>query len=299
MQSDILISHSFWRWGSVYLYKIAKKFDKRLWIVAHGSLDPYVFTYNTFIKKIWFFLYGKRMLNEAEYVICASTMEKRKVKLIAPNAKCVVVNWPIEKAPLRSDSERAKMRRVLKVENDERLLLYLGRLHPMKRIVELITVFQSASLEKTKLVVAGPGDVSYISQIHSVIETLGLQKSVIISPPVYGDEKQKLLFAADCYISNSARENFGLAGAEALAAGLPVILSQGNDLGTDLRTVGCGWILSTENVDELKSALIDFSTKSMDAIRAMGENGRRWTQDMLSHDAFNERMRLLKSGIEK
>ena len=62
--------------------------------------------------------------------------------------------------------------------------------------------------------------------------------------PVYGDSKYHYLFASDAYVSLSQRENFNHTAAESLSAGLPVILSPGNDLAGEIRDEGCSWSLN-------------------------------------------------------
>ena len=294
-EAKLLIFHGFWRWGAYWVMKTALKKNIPYIIVCHGFLDPYVFKNNHIIlKKLWYILYGKNILKNAKYVVCATNRERSKLKGNIDKNKTVVINWPIENIKNICDLNILQgIRKSIGIGNHEKLLLSLGRLHPMKRILELVKVFSQTRIINTKLVIAGPGDNVYINSIKNIINVLGIQNKVILLGPIYNEQKQLLLQSCDGFISNSARENFGFAVAEAMSNGLPVILSSGNDLIQECENVNCGWFLKNNSSEELEKALLAFDNTSVQHLKNIGLNGKKWTETQLSFATFEKKVKVL------
>jgi glycosyltransferase involved in cell wall biosynthesis len=115
-------------------------------------------------------------------------------------------------------------------DQTSRYLLFVGRLHPIKALDQLIAALNlSNSFKQTGCIlkIAGSGDAAYIDQIKSQIEQLGLQNHIQWLGMVEGYEKQALFAQAYCTILPSHSENFGNVVVESLAQGTPVIASTG------------------------------------------------------------------------
>ena len=102
-------------------------------------------------------------------------------------------------------------------------VLFLGRLHPKKGVDVLLDAWPrvSASREAARLVIAGAGDKRFESMQMPGVEFAGF---------VSGDQKTACLANADAFVLPSHHENFGIAVLEAVAAGLPVVVSPGVQL---------------------------------------------------------------------
>ncbi len=106
-------------------------------------------------------------------------------------------------------------------------ILYLGRIHPIKGIDQLIRAF---ALLKDKgafgLTIAGEGDSVYTEDLKSLVRDLHLEDRVRFAGHVEKEEKQKLLASSYMLVLPSHTENFGNVVVEALAQGTPVIASK-------------------------------------------------------------------------
>jgi glycosyltransferase involved in cell wall biosynthesis len=106
-----------------------------------------------------------------------------------------------------------------------RTALFLSRLHPVKNVELLLDAWplvQRASPD-ARLMIAGEGDPVYVRELRFRAERLG--SSVHFLGYVDGVAKQKLLADADLFVLPSLHENFGIAVLEALASGLPVVVT--------------------------------------------------------------------------
>jgi len=109
---------------------------------------------------------------------------------------------------------------------DVKFALFLGRVHPKKNVEFLIEAWATAKLpDPWRLVIAGPGEVSYLRRLRRLAERLSVTKQVLFADFVAGDDKAFLLHHAQWFLLPSKQENFGVAVLEAISHGCPVALS--------------------------------------------------------------------------
>jgi glycosyltransferase involved in cell wall biosynthesis len=109
-----------------------------------------------------------------------------------------------------------------------RLLLYLGRVDPKKQPEVAIAALALVRRDfpDADLVVAGPGPRRYLDSLAALAERLGVAGNVHFLGMLRGAEVQEAYAAAAAFLLPSLQENFGLAAAEAMAAGCPVVVSR-------------------------------------------------------------------------
>ena len=175
------------------------------------------------------------------------------------------------------------------VDQHERLrLVYLGRLHPIKGIENLLQAcgMLNGNLEKTpSLTIAGAGDESYTRGLKEQIDELGLSERVRMIGEVTGDRKRMLFENSDVAIVPSFTENFGMVVAEALAHEVPVIASKGTPW-QRLEETGAGlWVDNSPK--SLASAIEKMSRMPL---REMGSRGRGWMKEEFSSPVVAAKM---------
>ena len=281
--------HMLYRYNSNLTVQISKVRNVPYFVVPHGSLDPWVFTYRGWQKKSWLTLYGKEFLRNAAAVIFASEAEKRKACKAVSISNGVVIHWPVDERKTRPSAvERIELRKKLGIPPGGRVLLMFGRVHSSKRPLETLRAIASANCVDLHVIVMGPSyDISMEDCKHAIGRMVPQMHWV---GPVYGEEKWTYIAAADGYITLSEKENFNYCLAECLSAGLPSIMSPGNDLAGELRPVECGWMLSDNTEENAVSAIKEFCSASKDSLLEMGENGRRFASRELTRDVFKQQL---------
>lgn len=295
--ADLLVCHSLYRAHIGFTMRTAQRLGVPYWAVPHGALDPFVFRGLAWEKRAWMQLIGRRYFRQAERVLFSTKREWQKAApWLDRNDNVEVVHWPVDISTIVDKAAaRAAFRTKHNIPPDHLVLLFLGRLHSMKRPIETIDCFRAAGTQKMTLVIAGmDGDLSGDTLRQQGQERCGDRVRVIGS--VFGLAKDQCLCAADAFISLSHRENFGFTTAEALAAGLPVILSDGNDLAAELTDVGCGWLLGPQWQTDCVTALRELERSASDRLAAMGQAGWDWARAHLARQAFESKLAALAAA---
>jgi glycosyltransferase involved in cell wall biosynthesis len=159
-----------------------------------------------------------------------------------------------------------------------RYVLFLGRLHPKKRLDLLLEAFLAGAPPEFKLVVAGPDEGNLWPTLQSrLLRAADAAKRVVRLGLVVGRKKVRLLAGASLFALPSEHENFGVAALEALAAGTCVLLSPNVDLGLAAAAANLGRLVplfASAWRGQLRAALADEAWLSQGTERAP-----RWVQE--------------------
>jgi len=155
-----------------------------------------------------------------------------------------------------------------------RVLLYLGRVHPKKQPEVAIGALSRVRREfpDAALAIAGPGERAYLDSLAALAEGQGVAGAVHFLGMLRGREVQEAYAGAAAFVLPSLQENFGLAAAEAMAAGCPVIVSPQVALAPLVASRGAGRVAEPTVpavADALRGMLADEA-----GWRAAGQRGR-------------------------
>jgi glycosyltransferase involved in cell wall biosynthesis len=131
--------------------------------------------------------------------------------------------------------------------------------------------------------------------LSALVEQLALSTRVRFVGHVDGEEKRRVLAEADCFVLPSAHENFGLAVAEALAAGLPVIVTPGVALAPNVTAAGAG--LVADATDDAVASAIAWAADHPAALVEMGQRAWRLARTDLSWETTCARLAGLYTGL--
>jgi len=294
--ADLLVVHSLFRAHAPWAERWARQPGRRYWAVPHGCLDPWGLSQRGLLKRLWLETRGRSYLAHADRIIVSSQRSLEKSQPWIPGRisadRAVVVHWPVS-LPSLDDRAAARARFRLRhgIPEASRILLFLGRLHAVKRPIETVRAFYAAAQENCHLVMVGmDGDLTQAA-VGAAIPA-GWQDRVHLVGPLAGDAVTEAMLASDGFISLSFQENFGYAAAEASASGLPVILSPGHDLAYEMPMregrFACGWLLGDDSHATAVAVIREWATGSDTTLAAMGGTGRAWAGDTLTFERFRD-----------
>lgn len=180
---------------------------------------------------------------------------------------------------------------------NNRVVLFLSRLDPIKNIEALISAFAAVEREipRLHLVIAGSGKAAYVAKLKEMASRAGITSSVTWPGHVQDEFKAVLLQGASAFVLPSYSENFGVAVAEALAAGLPCIVSQGVALGRQVEAAEAGICVGVAPAEIAEGMRKVFA--SDEQRRRMAANARALAEAEFSTAAMGRRMRALYESI--
>jgi glycosyltransferase involved in cell wall biosynthesis len=183
-------------------------------------------------------------------------MERREfLEAKFPSEKIILRYNGIESRATSPSHTRGAFRAKWKLPPDEPLILFLSRLIPRKGADLLVEAFAQACPERGNLIIAGPeGESGYRAYLESCAGKSGVGNRVIFPGPLYGSEKHDLYGDADVFALPSRYENFANVAAEAMACGVPVILSENCGISELVRKEQAGLIVPTEK-NEVAAAI--------------------------------------------
>ena len=137
-----------------------------------------------------------------------------------------------------------------------------------------------------KLAIVGPDD-GYLSHLEEKVGEYSLEENVIVTGPLYNDEKRQALVDCDLFVMPSKYESFTTSGLEAMACGKPLVLTKNNHI-HDWVDGNVG-IACDDNNDSLRKAL-EKMLFDEDLAKAYGENGKRLIAEKYNWDIINKQI---------
>jgi len=182
---------------------------------------------NVRAKTLYNRIFTARLARWAAGVIAASAHEAEELSGLVAGERISLRAHGVDLAPFRTQPDGPTFRSAHGFGPDERLILFLGRISPIKNLEQLVAAFKEATLEDARLLLVGPMlEPDYAARLSALIADLGLADRVLLAGPLYGPDKLAALAAADLFVLPSLSESFGNAAAEAVAAGVPVLLTE-------------------------------------------------------------------------
>ncbi len=153
-----------------------------------------------------------------------------------PENKVVIIPNGINLEELRERPARGEFRKKYGIKDGTRLILFLGRINKIKGLDLLAKAFAGLTKEmvNVKLVIAGPDD-GYQTTLEKIFAGLGIKDRTIFTGPLYGADKAAAYTDADVYALASNYDTFPVSVLEAMAHGLPVVMTDRCGLASEIR----------------------------------------------------------------
>ena len=222
---DVVHLHNFRSYQNNIVCKYAKEFKVPYIVQPHGSLPRIV--QKKGLKQLYDAVWGNKILQNAEGIIALTSMEaEQAIMMGAKESKIRIVANGIDLSQYENIPRQGFFRARYHISSRTHLILYLGRLHPIKGVDLLIHAFDIISKETDDctLVVVGPNDGS-LSELKTIVKELNLCEKVLFTGPLYGRDKSAAYCDSDIYVLPSRYETFPMTVLEAWAFKKPVIIT--------------------------------------------------------------------------
>lgn len=291
-QSDIVLIHGLYQFTSTTTAFYCRKYKVPYVLRPHGTLDPFlVYRRRCLLKMAYLFFFEKRNFIRAAAIQYSSEMEQKMTeRFISKSAQAIIISEGINLERFDHVVYRGRYRSIHPELENKIIVLFLGRFHQKKGIELLIEAFVRVVSQTchAHLILAGSGDKSYTEKIMSKIERSGIFQYITVTGHLSNEEKNDILADADIFALPSYGENFGLAVVEAMACGLPVVISDKVGIWREVAEGGAGLVAPCDSdkiADSLKELLNNPGLRSK-----LGQQGRKLAKSRFSMDEMARRM---------
>lgn len=277
---DCVVLHGLWRYVGVGCWRALRRGDVPYLVMPHGMLDPWFKHAYPFkhMKKWLFWPWTEyRVLKDATAVLFTCEEERLRARESFWLYRCRewVGTQPVATPGGAVNAQRAAFLAAHPHLQGKRTLLFLGRIHPKKGCDMLIAAFARAAADypDIHLVMAGPCIDNWDKALRDRANALGIGDRITWTGMLEGDLKWGAFHSAEAFLLPSHQENFGIAVAEALACGRPVLISKQVQIWREIASDGAG-LFEADTLAGTEKLLRGWLALSNTERKNMGERAR-------------------------
>jgi glycosyltransferase involved in cell wall biosynthesis len=292
---DIIHIHEYRTITGSIVWHYAKKCNIPVLLQAHGSLvstDGKVL-----FKKSYDTFYGSNLLKSIKKCIALNETEKQQyIQMGVCKENIEIIPNGINLLEYETLPERGIFRKKYGIKDDEKIVLYVGRIHKSKGIDLLINSFSNVvdNLGSSKLILVGPDD-GYKKELEHLVKSLNIDSDVLFTGFVSPEERIQAFVDADVFVTPNF-SGFPITFVEACACGLPIITSdEGDKLDWIHNQVG---YVTNYDVDFLRKA-IDKIIKNNDIRNLFSKNCKNAVREKFNWDKITNKIEFIYNDFSK
>lgn len=278
--AEVIHNHSLWMMPNVYPARAVRGTACRLVTSPRGTLSPWSLRRSAWQKRLMWWLGQGRAVRDSHCFHATAESEYRDIRAAGLRNPVAIIPNGIDIGPEPSCAAAdLRLRR----------LLFLGRLHPKKGVDLLLQAWQRIERQfpDWELQIVGGGEPAHVKQLKQLADNLRVRRVSFLGP-AFGAEKTQQFQQADLFVLPTHSENFGIAVAEALAHGVPAIVTKGAPW-SGLGTNKCGWWIE-QGIDPLTDCLQSALTMPPEQLHDKGRCGRQWMEQEFSWNRVGRMM---------
>ncbi len=227
---DVVHLHEYRTYQNLITYKYATKYGIPYVVQPHGSVP--IMMKNKILQILFNKLCGNQLLKDCNKIIALTDAEK--IQLISKGVdkdKIAVIPNGINFKTNINLKNNSMFRKKYRINKDEIILLYVGRINKIKGLDLLIFSFSELvkKYENCRLIIVGDDD-GFLKELKKIIAEFDLEKNVIFSGFLENDEKFSAYKESDIFVLPSRYETFPVSLIEALYFNLPSVTTKCVDI---------------------------------------------------------------------
>lgn len=288
-QMDVVHTHLPFVYPTLAAAQAASRCNVPYFYHQRGVFDPERLKFRALKKSLYLSLVEKPILRRATTLVALTDAERESFAALGVHTPCTVIPNGVHLPPRRSEASDALAKREFGIESHHCVVLFMGRLHPIKGADRLLQAFERVAVDHPDalLVLAGPDEFAIERGFTERAKAAGLAERVRFPGMVTGPTKSALLHRADLFCLPSDAEGFSMAILEALAHSTAVVISPRCHFPA-VADSGAGYIVDP-TADALAGALRELLGQPQ-LLRQMGEAGRALVADHYTWDAVTTLM---------
>lgn len=288
-QVDLMHTHMPFVYPTLATARAAFRAGVPLFYHQRGVFDPQRLKFRALKKAMYLSLIEKPILRKATTLIGLTEAERESYAALGVSTPCRVIPNGISLPPPPSVERNDLVLRGLGIEPHHQVVLFMGRLHPIKGADRLLEAFEPVSRRHPSalLVLAGPDEFGIESAFKLRAQGAGLAGRVLFPGMVSGERKSALLHRADLFCLPSDAEGFSMAILEALAHATAVLISP-RCFFPEVESAKAGQIVEP-TAPRLEQALDELLAQPQ-VLKAMGRAGKALVADRYTWESVTAQM---------
>lgn len=274
---DVIVVRGLWQYLGYATWKTLRNSSTPYAVFTHGMLDPWFrrqYPAKHVKKWLYWSAFEWRILRDAAAVLFTSEEERLLAHQSFRPFRCheIVVNYGTSAPPDDPDAQRAAFFSKYPALRGKRLALFMSRLDRKKGCDLLLQAFARTcrELPDWHLVMAGPDKVGWQADLQRLAAELGITDRVTWTGMLRDELKWGAYRAAEFFVLPSHSENFGIVVAEALACGVPALISNKVNIWREIEADGAG-LVAPDTEEGTERLFRDWLTMAPDARQKMRE----------------------------
>lgn len=275
---DCILLSGIWQFTSIGLWRVCKSEKRPYFLFIHGMLDPWFrkqYPFKHLKKSLYWMIAEHRVLRDARAVLFTSEQERRLARRSFYPYRCneKVVHYGTAPPDVDKETQRTEFLKHFQELNNRRILLFMGRIHEKKGIDILIQAFCKigARDDSLHLVIAGPDQEDYRKKLEIMAAARHMHQRITWTGMLSGNLKWGAIYCAEAFVLPSHQENFGISVVEALACGVPVLITDKVNIWEKIAAEDAG-IVDTDNLAGVHSLLDRWLRLNTGRRHSMGKN---------------------------
>ena len=234
-EADLIHDNGVWLPHNHQLANLSGKAGIPRMVSVRGMLEPWALQHKQLKKKLAWWLYQRRDLRRSSYLHATGETEALNLRRLGLGVPVVTIANGIDLPKPSSKSSLDPNRR-----SGAPTALFMGRIYPVKGLPMLVQAWARARPQGWRLIIAGPDEAGHRAEVERACTRSQAARSGVFHRRRSGPGKEDLFANADLFILPRHSESFGIAVAEALAHGLPVLTTKGTPWPGVVER-NCGW----------------------------------------------------------
>ena len=293
---DIVHVHEPWHHPGFVAFRTASKHGVPFVLTPHGTLEAWALDHKSLKKRIYMKLVQDHIMESSDAIHALTEAEMTRITELGYKTPVVVAPNGVNPGLLDCAPDISEFTAKYPKLVGTLVILFLGRLHSKKGL-DILARSYAKICHKRKdctLLVAGPDEDGSRKRMESLLLTEHALDRTVFTGMLTGRDKLAALRCADLFVLSSYSEGFSIAVLEAMAAGLPVVISRQCNF-PEVAERAAGFVVEPDEpaVTQAISTLL-----SDGALRvAMGRNGQRLVRGKYSWGGIAASMAELYRGL--
>lgn len=296
---DIVHIHSLYLFHDMAGAYFCRKYDVPYLIRPCGALDPYIYKHHRWRKAICDVLFENRDIRNAAAIHFTTEEEKQLAQPFVCGTRGVVAPLGLHLSEYEKLPASGIFRTAYPELGNKKIILFFSRINFKKGLDILIDSFAKVIQDRddVHLVLAGPDNDGYEGKVKGWARGKCIEKGITFTGMLQGEMKLAVLHESSIFVLPSYTENFGISVIEAMACGLPVVISNKVNIWREVESAGAG-LVSPCDAEPFSRHMLSL-LQNYEGQKVMGNQGKRLVKERFSWPVVGKQLDSVYKSVIK